>query len=337
MKKLLLLSLVCATFLQGEFDKVGTTTAQFLKIGVGPRAQGMGGSFVAIADDGSATYWNPAGLMSQRNPAVSLFHNPWVLDINHEYLNITIPTGEIGVLGFFYSALTMDEKEVTTIAEQDGTGIYYSTLDMAFGLSYASQMSDRLSYGFSVKYIRLSAYNEVASTFAVDIGSILKTDFYGMSIGMSLSNFGGELRYEGRDLLEDVDTAPEIDGNIHTDVNLVTESWPLPLLIRIGVGLELIGGEDAPVRSDRNSMIVALDATHPNDGPEFVSLGVEYGLHKSVFLRAGYRFNHVHEAMTFGAGIALKVQPFGITKIDYAVIPMGVFDHTSQVSLEFSF
>ena len=44
------------------FDKVGTVGAQFLKINIGARATGMGGSFTAVADDASAVYWNPAGL-----------------------------------------------------------------------------------------------------------------------------------------------------------------------------------------------------------------------------------------------------------------------------------
>jgi threonine dehydratase len=44
------------------FEKVGTFDGQFLKIGVGARAEGMGGAFVAVADDPSAVFWNPAGI-----------------------------------------------------------------------------------------------------------------------------------------------------------------------------------------------------------------------------------------------------------------------------------
>ena len=43
-------------------DKVGTTAAKFLSIGVGSNAVGMGGSYTSIADDATAMYWNPAGL-----------------------------------------------------------------------------------------------------------------------------------------------------------------------------------------------------------------------------------------------------------------------------------
>ena len=47
---------------RGTITKVGTTAAQFIKLGVGARAIGMGGTFVAEASDLSALYWNPAGL-----------------------------------------------------------------------------------------------------------------------------------------------------------------------------------------------------------------------------------------------------------------------------------
>ena len=45
-----------------EVTKVGTTAAKFLSIPVGARAVGMGGAFVAVADDASSLYWNPAGI-----------------------------------------------------------------------------------------------------------------------------------------------------------------------------------------------------------------------------------------------------------------------------------
>ncbi len=43
-----------------QSDQVGTSMANFLKIGVGPRAIAMGDAFVALSDDASSLYWNPA-------------------------------------------------------------------------------------------------------------------------------------------------------------------------------------------------------------------------------------------------------------------------------------
>ncbi len=317
-----------------SFDKVGTTSAQFLKLGVGARAMGMGGGFVALADDGSAMYWNPAGMMNQKGFNTSFMHNDWALDISHDFVGVTFPAGRSGILGFSLTALSMDEQEVTTVLEPDGNGLTYTVLNMAFGVSYARQISDRFSYGHTVKIIRLSAYNEVANTAAIDIGMLLRTDFHGLKIGMCVSNFGGEIRYEGRDLIEKADIDDDLEGNYLTDVNLTTESWPLPLLIRIGVAIDLIGSSD-PIKSKSiNRLTVSLDAEHPNDSREHVNAGCEYSFKNIFFLRGGYRFNYDEENITFGAGLKLKLGALGETYINYGVKPFGPFGNINQVSIE---
>ena len=58
----------------GEITKVGTSAAQFMKIGVGARATAMGESFVAVSNDASAIFWNPAGIASLTTNEVLLVH-----------------------------------------------------------------------------------------------------------------------------------------------------------------------------------------------------------------------------------------------------------------------
>jgi len=325
-------------FLQGgSFDKVGTTAAQFLKLGVGARALGMGGSFVALANDGTALYWNPAGLTHLSGVNTVFNHNEWVLDITHEFMGLSIPTGSGGVVGFSITALTMGKKEVTTVREPGGAGLYYSVMDLAAGLSYARRLSDRLSYGLTLKYIRLSAYNEVAQTMALDVGSLLRTDFYGLSIGMALTNFGGDLRYEGRDLIEKADIDEEIAGNYPSDVLLQTEPWPLPLLIRIGVSMDVVGPSPAVLTTSSNRLTVTVDGEHPNDAPAHVNVGVEWSWRETLFLRGGYRLNYDEETLTIGGGVRLSLGALGKTTVNYAVKPLGPFGNTSQMSVEFQF
>ena len=323
------------SFGESDFDKVGTTAAQFLKMGVGARAIGMGGSFVALADDGSAMYWNPAGMVSQKGFNTSFMHNDWALDISHDFIGISLPTGKSGMLGFSLTTLSMDEKEVTTVENPDGNGLTYSVLDMAFGISYAHQLSDRMSFGQTVKLIRLSAFNEIASTAAIDIGMLLKTDYHGLIIGMCLSNFGGELQYKGRDLIGKSDIDSELNGNYLTDVNLNTESWPLPLLIRIGLSVDLIGNDEAFIQNSDNRVTLTLDAEHPNDSREHLNIGTEYSFHDKFFLRGGYRINYDEENFTFGAGLKVDMGLFGQTYINYGMKPFGPFGITSQLSIDF--
>jgi len=317
-----------------EFDKVASTSGQFLKLGVGARSMGMGGSFVGLADDASALFWNPAG-MTYSSGVHSLFsHNDWALDISHDFVGAVIPLNNKGRLGFSFSALTMGEKEITTVSEPDGTGLFYSVMDLSMGASYAQTISDRLSYGLTFKYIRTSAHNESASTVAFDIGSILRTAFHNLKIGMALSNFGGELQYRGRDLIEKSDIDDDLSGNQLTDVNLRTETWPIPLMIRIGISVDLLGMNDAIIKNHFNRITLAIDAEHPNDSKEHLNIGCEYSFKDFVFLRSGYRMNYYENAFTFGAGIQTHLMGIGQTSINYSILPFGPFGNTNQLSIE---
>ncbi|RMF10617.1 MAG: hypothetical protein D6762_01120 [Candidatus Neomarinimicrobiota bacterium] len=323
-----------ATLVWPQSNKVGSTTAQFLKLGVGSRALGMGGSFVALADDGSATYWNPAGMTAVPEVSFSFHHQDWALDIQKDYVSMIAPMGSSTALGLALSVLHMGERPVTTVHEPDGTGLTYSVMDLAAGFSLARQISDRLAYGMTVKTIQLSAYNEKATGLAFDLGSILKTDFHGLRIGMSLANFGSDLRYEGRDLLAKADVDESLDGNVLSDVNLKTESWPLPLRIQIGLATDLVGPDPAWIPAAGQRLTLALDAVHPNDGPEHVHLGLEWDWRGWIFLRTGYRTQYDQESWSLGGGLSWKLGGSGIWRINYAILPLQIFGQTQQISLD---
>src|SRR4030042_1458938 len=145
--------LILAAPLYADFAKLGTSGAQFLKIGVG-RGVAMGEAFVAVADDASATFWNPAGLGLVNKREVSLMHNEWIADIRHESLIVVMPLGTFGTRGISLTALTMGEMEIlrvddhnTSIREDTGTGTYFSVGDMAIALSFGRMFTDRLSAG----------------------------------------------------------------------------------------------------------------------------------------------------------------------------------------------
>lgn len=337
MTRILAILLLAVASLMGQFTKEGTTSAQFLKLGVGARAMSMGAAYVALADDGTAHYWNPAGLAAFRTFGAALMHHDWVLDIRQDYLSLAIPAPKVGVLGLSVNVLSMDEKEITTVREPTGTGLHYNVQDLALGLSYARQVSDRLRVGLTAKYIGLQAHNERAQTMAVDIGSILQTGFYGLRIGMALSNFGGNIKFEGRDLIEKSDIDDGISGNVLTDVHLATEAWPLPMMIRIGIAGDILGPQRSPITSSSHRLTYAIDATHPNDAPEHLNFGLEYSLWERLYLRMGYRYNYDLEGLTFGAGLNLPILMFHRVAIDFAAIPLEFFGNTTRTSIEIHF
>jgi hypothetical protein len=74
-----------------NITNVGTSAAAFLEIGIGARAQSMGGAFTAIVNDATALYWNPAGI--SRLPAISITanHSNWLADTKLQFFGVVIP------------------------------------------------------------------------------------------------------------------------------------------------------------------------------------------------------------------------------------------------------
>src|SRR5712692_5692602 len=77
-------------------QRAGTSSATFLRIGVGARAVGMGESFVAVANDPSAIFWNPAGLASLQRRELAVSHVQWPADIHYEHLTMILPSRRLG-------------------------------------------------------------------------------------------------------------------------------------------------------------------------------------------------------------------------------------------------
>ena len=100
---------------QEKSNKSGTTAAQFLKIGVGARAMGQGGSFVAQADDAYSLYWNPAGITKLKGVTFAAVHTQWFADITHQFFGLILPVNSNSAVGFQATVLNMDQIEITTI------------------------------------------------------------------------------------------------------------------------------------------------------------------------------------------------------------------------------
>ncbi|MBL8016044.1 MAG: UPF0164 family protein, partial [Ignavibacteria bacterium] len=80
-------------------QRAGTSSLQFLKIGAGARATGMGETFIAVSNDITALYWNPAGLMQFEESGVHFSHTEWLVDLNHEFFGGVYRFGGNNALG----------------------------------------------------------------------------------------------------------------------------------------------------------------------------------------------------------------------------------------------
>ena len=161
---------ISSTIVGQTVSKVGTTAAQFLKIGIGARALALGGAYSAIADDASALYWNPGGLSRIRKNQILLDHYDWILDVDLDFIGaiITTPYGNIGAA---FSYLHMGEMEVTTTHSPEGTGEKFGAGSIMAQLSFARNLTDRFSIGGSTKIIQENIYNSRATGIAIDLGT----------------------------------------------------------------------------------------------------------------------------------------------------------------------
>ena len=332
----ILLFVAHTTTVFAGFSKVGTASAQFLKIGIGARPAAMGEAYAALANDASALYWNPAGLTQLRQRSLAVSHTEWFAGIAHDFIGIVLPYGSSAAFGLSVITLNTGEQEVTTVRQPEGTGINYDVSDIAIGLTYARSLTDRFSAAITVKYVRQNAYNESASAVAFDLGTMLDTGYRGLKVGMCMSNFGGSMQLDGRDLIASTDLDREITGNYNTDARLKTEPWPLPLNFRVGLAMDLVGDSRTFLPMDSHRLTLAIDGNHPNDNEERVNFGVEYAWREIFFARAGYKSNYDVEDWTYGFGLKLDVGSTNLN-FDYALVDFKDLGKVSRFSLGFDF
>jgi len=328
-----LILLLLPALLFAGFPKVGTTAAPFLKIGIGARAVSLGGNFTAISNDVSAMYWNPAGLTEIGANSLQATHTSWFAGISHDAVQMAIPVSDVSAIGFELIYLTSGDIEQTTIEDQEGNGIFYDATDFALGAAFAQKITNRFSVAVKAKLIRQTIFNEEAFGFAFDFGTIYQTEFDGLRIGMNLANFGGSMTMTGNDLL--VINENPVTGQ-QTESHLKTESWPLPIIFRVGFAIDIIGQEESLIQNRLNRMTLSIEGTHPNDNSETIGTGVEYEWNELLALRMGYKMNHDVEDLSFGGGLRFVLG--GITfNVDYAYADFGDLDVVQRFTAGFSF
>ncbi len=298
-------------------QRAGTAMAQFLKIGVGGRAVGMGESFVAIANDASALYWNPAGIVQfEKNQAI-FSHVNWPVDVKHEFFGYVHHLGTVSAIGISITALTTDDIEETTEFQPLGTGNFVSFGDIAFGLTYARKMTDRFSVGFTVKYFDENIAELHARNVFFDFGTYYWTGFGSSRFAVSIINFGTNVEPSGSFVRRD-----------GTKVDKFQDFSP-PTIFRIGFATELLD-------NDEHKITTSVQLNHPNDNAENVNLGVEYWWNRYLALRGGYRANVDEESFTFGGGLALPLKVFDLN-LDFSYTDFGRLGNASRFTAVIKF
>lgn len=311
-KKLLILSLtiIYSTASALAVTSPGTTSMNFLRIEVGGKASGMGGAFSAQSDDGTAVYWNPAGMYSQKHKQVSLMHLNWFEGINYQFASYVHPTKNKGAFGIGISYLTTGEIDSydNTGAKLDNT---VNASDTALTLSYSKEVSG-VDAGINIKLLQEKLADESAIAFAGDLGLI-----YSLKTGVSpLHWIGQELKLSF------------VAQNIGPKIKYNAEEDPLPSNYIIGLSQKFF----------RDILTFNIDLNSPSDNDMYINTGADYKMTEWLAIRAGYKIksnvpqHDIQPGPTAGIGLGNEY-----VTVDYAFVPYSVLGVTHRIGINYKF
>ncbi|MBI4535785.1 MAG: PorV/PorQ family protein [Ignavibacteriae bacterium] len=308
---------------------VGKYAGEFISLGVGGRALGMGGAFVALANDVTAGYWNPAGLSHIIYPQITLMHDErYGSLVNYDYGAVALPVGTNTSWGFSVIRLGVDDIPDTRNAGVDINGnltydpnqfsrvdpnrvTYFNAADWAFYVTYSKKQSEDFSYGANLKIIRRDLGDNSATGLGIDIGAWY-TPFDNLVLGANLQDI----------------TTTFLAWNTGTN-ELISPT------MKVGSAyfIEAFGGRFAPAVDFDIRFEGRKYASMAHIGPVSLDLhtGMEFQFKNIVALRVGY--NDVKQ-VSFGAGIQLPK-----LNIDYSFAHFTAadrLDDTHRISLMFT-
>ncbi len=312
----------------------------FLKIHPGARPGGMGETFVALADDATGTWWNPAGLAWAKHNEITLMHSNWLpqfkfSDLYYDFLSYVHLVPEWGTFGANVIFLNLGESIRTDeTGRQLGT---FNSYELAVTGSYGSFVSDNMSLGVNMRFIYsnlspVGAGSEkgsgTANSVGVDVGWLWKTPFMkNLSFGANLSNMGPKVAYIDRAQADPLPTNLKVGFAYH-----IFKS-PYNTLTLVGdVDKELVYlNEDGESDPFYLAMVRAW-----GDGPFFGTLiyhtGLEYWYSDLVALRVGYWNDELGQVKPITFGASLK---YSLYRFDFSYVSAGE-GHPLQDTMRFS-
>jgi hypothetical protein len=312
---------------------------EFLNIGAGARGLAMGGSQVASVQDGTAGYWNPAGLVGvKNNPQVNLMHAEYFAGIGkYDYAGVAFPTSNnkrtIAVTGLRFAV--DDIMNTLFLVEPDGSINYnniqaFSSADYAFIFSFAQKLREsekkNIHFGLNAKVIHRS------------VGKFAKAWGFGLDAGLQLYRNKWKFGIAGRDITSTfnawsfsfTEREKEVLYLTKNEIPVKSTELTAPRLVlgvarefKLGKKLNLLAEADIDVTFDgqRNTL---LSADPVSADPK---LGLELNISNVFFLRGG--INNFQRALSDGDTLNQKkvwiYQPgggagfrIGAVTIDYA-------------------
>lgn len=327
MKNLILIVSLLAVFSTNsfaQFNKAGRTSMQFLKIGIGARQVAVGEANIASVQDINSIFWNPAGITGISDAEASFTYTNWIADLNIVSGAVGYNFQGVGTLALSYISLDYGDIPEALVTSPGGgidtrTGSTFSGSDLALGVGFARQFTDKLSIGVNFRYIREDLFVFSSDLWSFDVGSFYNTGWKGIRLAMSAQNFSTPARW--------LETKEEEQ-----------QSYDLPLVYRIGTSIDLLGGSDLFLGGDaaNQKLTLNIDAIHSNDYAERLHFGFEYWFMNMFSLRGGYKINHEEGNLSMGAGLNYNAGFVNI-RFDYAYVNYDFLQSPHRFSVLMSF
>lgn len=280
-------------------SKTGVTSSNFLKLGVGPRAAAMGEAFSAVADDVTAIYWNPAGLVQLQKDELAVMYKQWFADINSGFLAYGHPLGKSTLAG---AINYVDDGQIQQRRSKDeNNGVIFRPEDLAVSLSHAHYLTRNLAIGSTIKYIHQKLHNETANGLALDTGFLYQPWEFLYLSGV-VQHFGTKMKF-------------------------VEEGFDLPLTFKLGLSYRL------------KTLIFAADYSKSTDNKPCFNFGFESKIGPIITMRLGYRYDtsdnklDLYKSSPVGLSGGLGLNLGDVYYLDYAYAPYGDLGDTQRIAL----
>ncbi|MDD5065859.1 MAG: PorV/PorQ family protein [bacterium] len=295
---------------------LGIKGANFLKIGLSPRVEGMGSSYVSISEaDINSLYYNPAGLCGIKNMAFAFSHLDWIDNVSIEHLAYAQPVWKLK--GVFSTSLTFlglsPVIHYNDWGENIGTMSFYN---LALTAGFSKTFSD-FDTGIDLKFLYQKIADSNNTGLAVDIGSIYRMAPFAINlfnkytlilrkfnIGLAIKNLGTKA---GADYL--------------------------PTSVEFGYSFQII----RDLKFSNTIVKPVYEWASLVDSDYKMNFGLEYLFQRIFYLRTGYKLNYdIPNNFSLGFGLRTRFSR-GLIFIDYSYASYTFLEKTNRISIVLQF
>lgn len=294
---ILILFFTYTGFSQTPASSAGTASNLMLRFGVSTKVTGISEAFTGLANDENALLYNPGGLPNIKSGIVSLNHIEWFEDIRVDNL-----TFGYNFNGYFGLAAGISHMWLPAIQGKDEYGRETEQLNVSssiINLGFGYKFHPGFFAGVGIKYFNDNLANYSANGIALDLGLFMKTSIPGLTAGLAIQNFGGEIQY-----------------NI--------KKQRIPLTYRAGLAYKIY----------RPSITISADVVKSVDTDVKTNIGVEYNFIDNISVRLGNRIDKNDSFVpAFGTGFQFQEQ----FNLNYTFFNLSDLGPTHRIGFTYQF